>query len=91
MSLRTALFSLAVMAGSALGAPAKFTTHQIIDHDAVASFSEAVPDSVAGKLITKYAPHLRIANGCVPFPAVDSMGNIGQVDTSLCHTSSHDC
>ncbi|KAL1862959.1 hypothetical protein Daus18300_008290 [Diaporthe australafricana] len=77
MSLRTALFSLAVMAGSALGAPAKLTTRQIIDHDAVASFSETVPDSAAGKLITKYAPHLRIANGCVPFPAVDSMGNIG--------------
>lgn len=77
MSLRAAIFSLAVMAGSAFAAPAKLATRQIIDHDAVASFSEAVPDSAAGKLITKYAPHLRIANGCVPFPAVDSMGNIG--------------
>lgn len=77
MSLRTALFSLAVMAGSALAAPAKLTTRQIINHDAVASFPEAVPDSSVGKLMTKYAPHLRIADGCVPFPAVDSMGNIG--------------
>lgn len=77
MSLRTALFSLAVMAGSALAAPAKLSARQVIDHDAVASFPEAVPDSAVGKLITKFAPHLRIADGCVPFPAVDSMGNIG--------------
>lgn len=77
MSLRTALFGLAVMAGSALAAPAKLTTRQIIDHDAVASFPETVPDSAVGKLITKYAPHLRVVDGCVPFPAVNSMGNIG--------------
>lgn len=77
MSLRTALFSLTVMAGSAFAAPAKLSSRQIIDHNAVASFPEAVPDSAAGKLMTKYAPHLRIADGCVPFPAVDSMGNIG--------------
>ncbi|KAI3402066.1 hypothetical protein diail_4040 [Diaporthe ilicicola] len=77
MSLRTTLFSLAIMAGSVFGAPTNLTVRQIIDHDGVASFSEAVLDSAAGKLITKYAPYLRIANGCVPFQAVDSMGNIG--------------
>lgn len=77
MSLRTALFSLAVMAGPAFAAPAKLTTRQIIDHDAVASFPETVPHGAVGKLIIKYAPHLRIVDGCVPFPAVDSMGNIG--------------
>lgn len=77
MSLRAALFSLAVMAGSTFAAPVKLSTRQIIDHNAVASLPETVPDSAVGKLITKYAPHLRIADGCVPFPAVDSMGNIG--------------
>lgn len=77
MSLRTALFSLAVVAGSAFAAPAKLTSRKVIADNGLVSVEETAQETVVGKLIEKYEPHLRVINGCVPFPAVDPSGNTG--------------
>ena len=47
----------------------------VIAHDAVVGFPETVPSGTAGQLYLKYKPHLKVVNGCVPFPAVDAEGN----------------
>lgn len=81
MSIRSILISLALVATPAVGAPAPapasspLETRSVISHDAVIGFAEAVPDSVAGTLMLKYKPKLKVTNGCVPFPAVDAQGN----------------
>ncbi|KAF9877554.1 necrosis inducing protein [Colletotrichum karsti] len=49
----------------------------VIDHDAVVGFPETVPSGTVGNLYLKYKPYLKVVNGCVPFPAVDSAGNTG--------------
>lgn len=68
MALRS-LVSLALMASAAVG--------DVIDHDAVVGFDEAVPDNSEGDLMLAYKPYLKVFNGCVPFPAVDADGNTG--------------
>ncbi|KIW01642.1 uncharacterized protein PV09_06828 [Verruconis gallopava] len=50
--------------------------YEVIDHDAVVGFAQAVPDGTIGDLYLKYKPYLYVANGCVPFPAVDADGNV---------------
>ena len=47
----------------------------VIAHDAVVGFPETVPSGTTGQLYLKYKPHLKVVNGCVPFPAVDADGN----------------
>ncbi|KAK4609359.1 NLP effector protein 10 [Fulvia fulva] len=47
----------------------------VINHDAVAAFSETVPSGTVGNLYLKYKPYLRRESGCVPYPAVDADGN----------------
>ena len=44
--------------------------------DAVVGFPQTVPNSNIGSLYLRYKPDLYIANGCVPFPAVDAEGNV---------------
>lgn len=56
----------------------------VIGHDAVVGFPETVPSGTIGNLYLKYKPYLKVVNGCVPFPAVDSAGNTGYV---LAHTA----
>lgn len=81
MSIRFILLSLALRAAPVFGLPAlapaenPLETRSIISHDAVIGFNEAVPDTVAGNLMLKYKPKLKVTNGCVPFPAVDAEGN----------------
>ncbi|KAG6353772.1 hypothetical protein INS49_005251 [Diaporthe citri] len=81
MSIRSVLTSLVLTAVPVLGAPAlaqasaPIEARSVISHDAVTGFTEAVPDSVAGTLMLKYKPKLKVTNGCVPFPAVDAEGN----------------
>ncbi|KAL9088935.1 MAG: hypothetical protein Q9165_005992 [Trypethelium subeluteriae] len=47
-----------------------------IDSDAVVGFPQTVPNNLTGTLYLKYKPYLYVANGCVPFPAVDAEGNV---------------
>lgn len=81
MFIRSVLISLVLTGAPVLGAPALAQTsasleaRSVISHDAVIGFTEAVPDTVAGSLMLKYKPKLKVTNGCVPFPAVDAEGN----------------
>lgn len=82
MSIRSVLIGLALTAAPVFGAPAlapasssPLEARSVISHDAVIGFTEAVPDTVAGNLMLKYKPKLKVTNGCVPFPAVDAEGN----------------
>ncbi|KAL9087778.1 MAG: hypothetical protein Q9159_003461 [Coniocarpon cinnabarinum] len=47
-----------------------------INVDDVVGFPETVPNSNLGNLYLRFKPHLYVANGCVPFPAVDAEGNV---------------
>ncbi|KAF4962040.1 hypothetical protein FSARC_9873 [Fusarium sarcochroum] len=69
------LLSGLVLASGVLGSPIE--RRAVIGHDAVVGFSQAVPSTTAGSLYLKYKPYLKVFNGCVPFPAVDSKGNTG--------------
>ncbi|KAF2852565.1 necrosis-and ethylene-inducing protein-like protein 1 precursor [Plenodomus tracheiphilus IPT5] len=65
------------MATCVLAAPHTLVSRAVIAHDAVVGFPQTVPSGTAGTLYLKYKPYLKIFNGCVPFPAVDSAGNTG--------------
>lgn len=65
---------LAVSSAAAL--PARSS---VLDHDAVVGFAETVPATAEGTLMLKFKPYLKVFNGCVPFPAVDSEGNTSYV------------
>ena len=73
-SLRRACTWLTLASTFANGAPLQ--RRATIDSDAVVGFPQTVPSGVAGNLYLKYKPHLYVANGCVPFPAVDAEGNV---------------
>ncbi|KAF7369763.1 putative necrosis and ethylene inducing peptide 2 [Mycena venus] len=46
-----------------------------IASDAVVGFPQTVPSGTTGSVYLAYQPHLKVVNGCVPFPAVDAQGN----------------
>jgi hypothetical protein len=78
MAVLSTLFSCVLLAASlATGSPVQ--KRAVIAHDAVVGFAETVPNTTAGKLYLAYKPHLKVVNGCVPFPAVDASGNTGFV------------
>ncbi|KAL6702740.1 hypothetical protein ACN47E_000974 [Coniothyrium glycines] len=66
---------LLALASCAVAAPIE--RRAVIGHDKVVGFSQTVPSGVTGTLYLKYKPYLKVFNGCVPFPAVDSAGNTG--------------
>lgn len=74
---RSVLLGLALAANFVIAAPtpAAIQARGTISHSAVVGFAETVPDTVEGSLILTYKPLLKVANGCVPFPAVDANGN----------------
>ncbi|PSN65286.1 necrosis-and ethylene-inducing protein-like protein 1 precursor [Corynespora cassiicola Philippines] len=53
------------------------TRRAVINHDAVVGFPQTVPSGLRGQLYLKYKPYLKVFNGCVPFPAVNSAGDTG--------------
>ena len=69
-TLGLTLFSAVLLAVSAPLLP-----RAVLPHDEIVGFPETVPDTRVGQLYLKYKPHLYVANGCVPFPAVDAEGN----------------
>lgn len=73
MSLLSVGLSLLSVLGYAAGVAIE--RRAVIAHDAVVGFPETVPDTTVGQLYLKYKPHLKVVNGCVPFPAVDADGN----------------
>ncbi|MCY8573922.1 NPP1 family protein, partial [Bacillus haynesii] len=48
---------------------------KVIDHDKVQGFSEVTPVTLSQKAAKRFQPFLKVASGCVPFPAVDAQGN----------------
>ncbi|RDX44227.1 NPP1-domain-containing protein [Lentinus brumalis] len=75
MTLLSVGLSLLAAAGCAAGAA--IDRRAVIAHDAVVGFPETVPATTVGQLYLQYKPHLKVVNGCVPFPAVDAAGNTG--------------
>ena len=75
VSLTLAL-SLALATFSSISAiPFALDRRAVIAHDAVVGFPQAVPSGAIGDLYLKYKPFLYVANGCVPFPAVQADGD----------------
>ncbi|KAJ7613706.1 putative necrosis and ethylene inducing peptide 2 precursor [Mycena polygramma] len=66
--------NLGLMSLVVVGA-APLTDRAAIDSDAVVGFPQTVPSGTAGSVYLAYQPHLKVVNGCVPFPAVDAEGN----------------
>lgn len=75
ISPKSLVFGL--LAASAAALPTDLIRRDVIGHDEVVGFAEAVPEGTAGTLMLKYKPFLKVFNGCVPFPAVDAAGNTG--------------
>lgn len=77
MVLISQVISGLAFAAGVLGSPIE--RRAVISHDAVVGFPQTVPSTTAGSLYLKYKPFLKVFNGCVSFPAVDSQGNTGYV------------
>ncbi|KAI0730602.1 necrosis inducing protein-domain-containing protein [Earliella scabrosa] len=73
MMLLTKGLALLAIVGYVAGAAVE--PRAVIPHDQVAGFPETVPNNNFGQLYLKFKPHLKVVNGCVPFPAVDASGN----------------
>ncbi|MCY8242199.1 NPP1 family protein [Bacillus haynesii] len=48
----------------------------VIDHDKVVGFKEVPAVTTTQKAAKRFQPYLKVAHGCVPFPAVDAQGNV---------------
>jgi hypothetical protein len=73
--IRSLAFQLLTFSSVASAAPLSPERRAVINHDAVVGFPQTVPSGVAGTLYLKYKPYLKVFNGCVPFPAVNSNGD----------------
>ncbi|KAI5923154.1 necrosis inducing protein [Camillea tinctor] len=62
------IFTLLATGLSVIASPIQL--RDVISHDAVVGFAEA-----GSAVALKFKPWLKVVNGCVPFPAVDSDGN----------------
>lgn len=95
LSTRSIIIGIALAANAVIAAPTKAATtiqaRGVIGHDAVAGFIEAVPDDPAGALMLKFNPLLKVTSGCVPFPAVDYLGNTGYVSNLTTVTHLYTC
>ena len=52
-----------------------------VGSDDIVGFEQTVPSGTTGDVYLAYQPHLKVVNGCVPFPAVDADGNTKWVYT----------
>lgn len=77
MAVLSSLLQALVVATAVVASPVE--KRAVIAHDAVVSFPETVPSGTLGSVYLAYQPLLKVNNGCVPFPAVDSSGNTGYV------------
>ncbi|ORY65278.1 elicitor [Pseudomassariella vexata] len=74
--MRASKIVAALAAGLGVSA-APIAARAVISHDAVVGFAETVPSGTLGSAYLKFKPWLKVVNGCVPFPAVDTAGNTG--------------
>lgn len=66
---------LAILATIGCAAGAAIDRRAVIGHDQVVGFPETVPNTNIGQLYLTFKPHLKVVNGCVPFPAVNANGD----------------
>ncbi|CAG8297389.1 unnamed protein product [Penicillium salamii] len=71
--LLTSLAALAVLPVSAT--PHALSRRGTVDSDKLVGLPQTLPSGATGDLYLAYQPHLKVVNGCVPFPAVDADGN----------------
>ncbi|CAG7966500.1 unnamed protein product [Penicillium olsonii] len=69
----TGLAALAVLPVSA--SPHALSRRGTVDSDQLVGLPQTIPSGATGDLYSAYQPHLKVVNGCVPFPAVDAEGN----------------
>jgi hypothetical protein len=67
------ILSVAALAAVTTASPVE--RRAVIGHDEVKALPGLVPGGTTGDVYTAYQPYLYVANGCVPFPAVDGTGN----------------
>lgn len=81
MAVFSSLLKVLAVASSVIASPIEqqLEKRAVIDHDAVVGFPQTVPSGTLGSVYLAYQPLLKVVNGCVPFPAVDSAGNTGYV------------
>jgi hypothetical protein len=73
------MFLLSILASCsvAIAIPHSIEQRQTtIAHDAVVGFPQAVANGEIDDLYLAYKPYLYVANGCVPFPAVNVIGQV---------------
>lgn len=78
-NLQSLAVQLLAVASCVSALPTGLDKRDVIGHDKVVGFAQAVPSGTVGTLMLKYKPYLKVFNGCVPFPAVDAAGNTGWV------------
>lgn len=67
------ILSVAALAAVATASPVE--RRAVIGHDEVKPMAGITPGGITGDVYKAYQPYLYVANGCVPFPAVDGYGN----------------
>ncbi|CAG8958334.1 hypothetical protein HYFRA_00000691 [Hymenoscyphus fraxineus] len=67
-------FSIALLASTIVSA-IPVEPRGVIGHDDVAGFPQTIPGGTTGAVYRAYQPFLKVNNGCVPFPAVNSKGD----------------
>lgn len=76
------LVSSLAVASIVVASPTKTVSKRaVIGHDEVVGFPETVPADALGAAYKAYQPLLKVAHGCVPFPAVDAKGDTGFVSS----------
>lgn len=82
LSLFLKVYTALLAASSAHAAPFQLQSRGAISSAVIVGFAQTVPGGTVGNTYLAYKPHLKVVNGCVPFPAVDAAGNIKSV---ICH------
>ncbi|MDY7224348.1 NPP1 family protein [Halalkalibacterium halodurans] len=76
------LFSLLVSASLVSTADAA----EVIPHNQVVGFNQVTPYNVTTRAEQRFQPYLKVAHGCVPFPAVNARGQVsGGLGTGGAH------
>lgn len=68
-------FLLSVAAVAAVATAKPVERRGTVGSDDIVGFGQMVPSNGTGDVYLAYQPDLYVANGCVPFPAVDANGD----------------
>lgn len=75
MVVLRSLSSVLAAAAAVIASPVQLETRGTVASDEIVGFPETVPTGTVGTVYEAYQPYLYVANGCVPFPAVDAAGD----------------